>query len=211
MCSSDLADVVGAVSCQSTAAGTYLSRCFVGDRDGMLWRLDIGARTAANWGMEFFYDPYLLLPDPKPAPGSTKRAPVMEAPSLSFTPYTNQLVVTWASGDVDNIEETTHTNFVASVTEPAASGSGCTQQCRTPQPDKANWVRFFTGGEKVMGPPLTYAAVTYFATFTPGSGTNCSPGTGALWGVDFVKHGDTIHDLVPRLDADENAATVDWV
>lgn len=110
------ADMAGDVSCYSIFPGTFVSRCFMGDMAGRLWRLEIGDPGIANWNLTMFYDPYASI-SPTPAVTDPIRSPAYTAPSMAIRPYRNELVVVYGSGDMDDLGDTVRKNFVVSLTE----------------------------------------------------------------------------------------------
>ncbi len=111
-----LADLVGDVTCYSTFPGTFITRCFLGDRAGRLWRVDLGRSSTSLWKLQLFFDPYESV-SPHVGLESAVRSPVYEAPAVAVKPYRPELVVVFGGGDTDRIDDTTAKNFVASVTE----------------------------------------------------------------------------------------------
>ncbi len=111
-----LADLVGDVTCYSTFPGTFITRCFLGDKAGRLWRVDMGRSSTTQWKLQLFFDPYESV-NPQVALDSPVRSPVYEAPAVAVKPYRPELVVVFGGGDTDRIDDTTAKNFVASVTE----------------------------------------------------------------------------------------------
>lgn len=110
------ADMVGDVTCYSTFPGTFITRCFLGDRAGRLWRVDVGRPSVALWKLQLFYDPYKSVSPPVDI-DSPIRAPALEAPSVAVKPGRPELVVVYGGGDMDKIDDTTAKAFVASVSE----------------------------------------------------------------------------------------------
>jgi type IV pilus assembly protein PilY1 len=210
------ADMISGVTCYSTFPGTFITRCFIGDTKGQLWRLDLGSRFTDAWKLEFFFDAYKHAGVPL---DSVVRAPVYEAPSVAIVPNRNELVVVYGGSDPDQLQEVTFKDFVASVTERKIVASatsvtsfdcppfaGSTLSCLRGGSDPVyvpylNFRRFFGFdanlarignaplGERMMGPPVIFSGVAYFTTYTPDLVNACNPGTGKLYGVDFRKPG----------------------
>ncbi len=120
------ADMVGDVACYSTMTGTFISRCFMGDKAGRLWRLETGSRSWSEWRLSLFYDPYRSFGLPIGL-NSPIRSPAYEAPALALIPSTNQLAIVYGSGDMDNLEctllKSLRRDFVVSLTENITSGA----------------------------------------------------------------------------------------
>jgi len=109
-------DLIGDVTCYSTFPGTFITRCFLGDRAGRLWRVDLGQSSTAQWKLQLFFDPYDSV-NPTPSLSSALRAPASEAPAVAVQPYGANLVVVYGGGDPDRIDDFTARSFVASLTE----------------------------------------------------------------------------------------------
>lgn len=114
------ADMVGSVTCYSTFPGTFMSRCFLGDEAGRLWRLELGSPGIPNWNLTMFYDPYKSLL-PFPPVDSPIRSPAFEAPALAVQGGKNLLVIVYGSGEMDSLdcslEAALRRDFVVSLTE----------------------------------------------------------------------------------------------
>ncbi|NOZ02351.1 MAG: hypothetical protein GXP54_10740 [Deltaproteobacteria bacterium] len=232
--SEPLADMVGSMSCYSTFPGTFITRCYIGDMAGRLWRVELGSQSTANWKLQYFYDPYYSV-TPRPGIASPKRAPVLSAPGIAVKPFKNELVVVYGAGDTEAIEEFAKRTFIVSLTETDDPEPDCSPfqetACRlTGYTASLNWKMFFghdqkldavpyddanTGeelkGEKLMGSPVVYSNVTYFVTFAPDVANACNPGVGWVWGIDYFRHGDDCMEPVPMLDHDGNVMTHDMV
>jgi len=222
------ADLVGHVTCYSTFPGTFLSRCFLGDAAGRLWRLEIGSPGIPNWNLTLFYDPYASISPPL-ALDDPRRAPAYEAPALALQPGTNRLVVIYGGGDMDHLDDTTQVSFVASLQESVeqwplspAPDRTCApwndEVCRKVYASRGMqvgptvlWKKFLgrdsslnlepgaLPGERLMGSPVVYGGGAYFTTFAPSLDNPCLAGVGRLYGVAFDRHDATCQDLVGLL------------
>ncbi|HPB49954.1 MAG TPA: PilC/PilY family type IV pilus protein [Myxococcota bacterium] len=203
------ADITGDMSCLSTVPGTFLTRCYVGDSAGRLWKLEIGSASRSSWTMTMFYDPYdmegmdIPLNDPI-------RAPVYEAPAISLTSTTNEPVIVYGGGDVDDLLNTAQKAFIVSITDTVTStipnppspwdDDLCFRSLGADQFNgpKLNWKSFLgydsslaiipgePAGIRLMGQPIIYGGVTYFTTYIPQADNACSMGSGRVYGLDYV-------------------------
>jgi len=203
------ADITGDMSCLSTVPGTFLTRCYVGDSAGRLWKLEIGSASRSAWTMTMFYDPYdmegmdIPLNDPI-------RAPVYEAPAISLTSTTNEPVIVYGGGDVDDLLNTAQKAFIVSITDTVTStipnppspwdDDLCFRSLGADQFNgpKLNWKSFLgydsslaiipgePAGIRLMGQPIIYGGVTYFTTYIPQADNACSMGSGRVYGLDYV-------------------------
>lgn len=222
--------MIGDVTCYSTFPGTFITRCFLGDRAGRLWRVEMGSQSTANWKLQFFHDPYFSL-NPRPGLNDAMRAPVLSAPGVAVKPFKNELVIVYGAGDTEAIEEFDKVTFVASLTETDNPESECAPfvetSCRlTGYTAELNWKQFFgydsvlneienpdqaTGeklkGEKMMGSPVLFSNVAYFVTFAPDVANACNPGVGWIWGLDYYGTDGDCMTPYPMLDQDGSALT----
>jgi len=222
--------MVGDVTCYSTFPGTFITRCYLGDRAGRLWRVEMGSQSTANWKLQFFHDPYYSL-NPRPGLNDPMRAPVLSAPGVAVKPYKNELVVVYGAGDTEAIEEFDKVTFIASLTETNAPEPECAPfvetNCRLSGfTAELNWKQFFgydnvlnaienpdqgageeLKGEKLMGSPVLFSNVAYFVTFAPDVANACSPGVGWIWGLDYYRTDEDCMMPYPMLDLDGSALT----
>jgi len=216
------ADIVGDITCISTMPGTFLTRCWVGDSAGRLWRVELGSPDRSEWRMSLLYDPYDFTGG-APAVNAAIRAPAYEAPAVSTTRGTNEPVVIYTGGDMDNLRTVNQASFVVSLTDsivdviPADCSPWLDNACWR-QIDgglysgpKVNWKHFIgydtslhlvsgeVAGSRVMGAPQIYGGVTYFTSFHPSPGNLCIPGTGRLYGVDYMRNTGSCDSPYPKL------------
>ena len=231
------ADMVGDVACYSTFPGTFMTRCFMGDSAGRLWRLEIGSPGIANWNLTLFYDPYMSK-IPRPPVTSPIRAPAYSAPALSIKPYRNELVIIYGNGDVDDLNNTTRKNFIVSLTERVAPFPSVidTDQTCAPWNDltclstipfrKSRWGRLLTssisldmtaswrsllegaGGVKDDGTTCYLRWDCLLYHLVPDPTRPCEPGLGKIWGVDFAQAGGSCDQFKPALPDEVNPQTL---
>ncbi len=221
------ADIIGDVSCISTMPGTFLTKCYVGDRAGRLWKIEIGSPSRSAWTMTMFYDPYDF--DGGTAdPLDSMRAPVYGAPAISMTRGTNEPVIIFGGGEIDQLTGTTQKAFVASITDTIAASAPA--DC-SPWDDntcfrsvgggmfngpKVNW-KFFLGydsslsaisgepsGMRLMGAPTIYGGVAYFTTYIPDEDNACAVGVGRVYGVDYVQSDGSCDNPQARLPSEDD-------
>ena len=73
-----------APTCYQSAPGQIVSRCFIGDSRGMLWRVDLSDPDPSRWSINFFHDPYSADDTPVSYQlplKSGKRVPVYTSPA----------------------------------------------------------------------------------------------------------------------------------
>ena len=189
--------MVGAVAAHDEFIGGLISRAFIGDAGGQLWRLNLASTDPDDWALEFFHDSYILLP-----PTHSWRRPAMLKPAIATTSNLGQVALIYGTYDPDSVLSNGWSDRVYSLSE-YWNGHAFTAQ--------VNWQLVLGLGESLTSEPVVFDQVAYFTTQTYGSGA-CDTGIGRLWGVDF--DGDdpnSVDDVIPALDEDGEALTQDNV
>ena len=174
-----VAPITGRPAAFPGGAGAIADRLYVGDAEGILWRVDVSAIDPDDWKMVPFLDAYNPNPNVNPAPGEVGQ-PIVMAPVLS-TDTNSDVIVLFATGDQDNLtEDANMLNFVYSVRE---HWDGDTQKHTT----EVIWFEKLTGGERVMGPLQLFNGEVFFSSFIPAgsSAGACATGTSKVWGLDY--------------------------
>jgi type IV pilus assembly protein PilY1 len=164
------APVTGIPAIYPPDTGQSAQRMYVGDSDGLLWRIDLSQPDPQNWltGFSRAWDAYAGTSS------ATKRQAVELQPVLSRDPLGN-IIIIFATGDQAVLTEETSSNAVWSLTETPALLS--TSQ---------NWnLHFDPGNFRVTGPMALFNNVLYFAAYTPLASNACSDGYPSLWAVDY--------------------------
>lgn len=198
--------LIGSPACFNTALASFISRCYIGDKKGQLWRVDLSSKYPSNWRLYFFFDPWTLK---TPLIEWKFREGVYEKPSLSVAPNLIDLVIVYGTGDIDNLGDLKNQNFVISLNEERVFK-------KTGELEKiaafANWVKFLDEGEKMIGEPTTFSKVAYWTTFIPDVEDSCSSGKGRIWGGDYIGNvKNSVSDIIPALDQDGDPLTQDLV
>ena len=212
-------DISGSPSCYSMSNGAVMTRCFVGDRGGQLWRLDMSSADTAKWTLSFFHDAYEELGFPA---GSPLRGPVDDPPTLVLQRATGLLTVIYATTDIDMTETIDARHAIYSLSEKTEydpdTGAliGVTAE--------KNWALLFddadTGplpqGTMVVGQPIAFDEVVYFTTFRFDPEAACGvedEEAARLWGVHYYRTdpNDTLGEQTPlaQLDKDGSFLTPD--
>ncbi len=173
--------LVGSPVGYSTSTDRMLTRVFIGDAGGRLWRLSIRSDQPGDWRLKLFHDAYEGQPLDSPA-----RSPILYPPSLASSPHYNRLVVIYTTGGLDDdgngvvrrivsLQETTDEEDVIAV---------------------ENWDHSFEEDEKPVGQVVVFNRVAYFTSYVPQDDA-CNIGVTRLWGVDYRLEEDS--ELVPRM------------
>lgn len=175
-------------ACYDATPGQLVSRCFLGDSRGMLWRLDMTSSKPSEWKLQFFHDAYGGPGTPvalvRPVV-SADRAPVASAPSLS-TNRNGELVVIYGTGDPTDSATASRLHVVYSLTEQYAVGAGGALNGAAPKATM-NWVKALGAFERFVGPPTIFALYAYWASWSLQQMGACQSGTARLWGARYEK------------------------
>ncbi len=157
--------------------GQVADRVFVGDSDGVLWRIDVSDPNVANWKALMAWDTYAIQGDTR-----QDREAIQLSPILSRDPLGNPVVII-ATGDQDTFTDVTTSARVVSLTEVAGPA---------PNFHKVGqnwWIPFGKtqtySNRRVTGPMALFNSVLYFATFKPDSTHACADGAASVWAVDY--------------------------
>ncbi len=180
-------------TCYGDAPGQLLSRCFLGDSKGMVWRLDLSSQDSTEWKLQWFHDAYsgsdtpanfdLAISDKSRVPILT---PLALANSAGLPPYiqstlAGRLVVIYGTGSADDATDDKRHHLVYSVAE--------LFQLKAGQADRAKasriWVQDLGDGARFIGPPLIFDSNAYWATYTVSKSGACKVGLGHVWGGRF--------------------------
>ena len=191
--------VLGDSAVYNTFIGQFVTRVFVGDKGGQLWRMDTSSKDIDDWTMNFFFDPYYDFSGE--AMGSDKRTPLKSAPAMSPVPQRGQLVLTFGAGDLDFQTDLSERTVVYSIKEVVA-GSTVTAT--------VNWKKELRARENLTSAPIIFDNVAYFTSFEADAADACDGGTGRVYGFDFIKS-NTDGEPLGRIDEDGDTTTVDYV
>jgi len=166
--------------------GEVSDRAFVGDRDGMMWRVDFSSPNPQEWKMQLFFDAFTGQ-----AYGDGQ--PIATPPILSVD-RTGNVTVAFSTGDQETFLATGGMkNYLWSLVE---KPSGTPPVFKS----EAQWSLLLKDGERISGPMSLFASTLYYTTFLPapfGGTQNCSAGQSRICGV---------HYLLPRGNAGDGGA-----
>ena len=184
--------IVGTPVVYATGIGKFVSRIFVGDAGGRLWRIRIESTDPDDWRMELFHDAYGTIPVDSPV-----RAPIWDPPAVAASRHRGRLVVVYATGNLD-AEGTAGTRTMFSLIE---TRIGTTIEAST------NWYYDFPEGEQPVGEPVIFDGTVYFTSYVQPDDL-CDTGKTRLWAIDYMET-EAGGALMPKLDADGDIFTVE--
>jgi len=180
-------------ACYSEAPGQLLSRCFIGDSKGMVWRLDLSSKDPTKWQLQWFHDAYSGADTPASFDFTITdkaRVPILTPPSLANsvglpsyvqTNRTGRLVVVYGTGGPDDVTDAKRHHLVYSVAELFTIKSG--------KADRAEavriWVQDLGDGARYIGPGVVFDSNSYWATYTVSKSGSCTVGSAHVWGGRF--------------------------
>jgi len=166
--------------------GEVSDRAFVGDRDGMLWRVDFASPNPLDWKMQLFFDAYT-------GQAYNDGQPIATPPILSVDRVGN-VTLAFSTGDQETFLATSGMkNYQWSLVE---KPSGLPPVFKS----EAQWSLLLKDGERISGPMSLFSSTLFYTTYLPpafGSTKNCSAGQSRICAV---------HYLLPRGVAGEGGA-----
>jgi type IV pilus assembly protein PilY1 len=172
--------------------GAVADRAFVGDSEGLLWRLDLSSTDPQKWTMDLFFDAYS---------GQAWDAgqPIATPPILSVDAVGN-LTVAFSTGDQETfLEKPGVTNYLWSVSEQVVTTAPFVRS-------KANWDLTFPradvtnerAGARVSGTMQLFNSNLYFTTYnppplTPTAADLCSDGNAELCAMNYLRPAAAAH------------------
>jgi hypothetical protein len=184
--------MIGDVVAYDIFPGAHISRAFIGDACGQLWRLNVSDNDPDEWKLEFFHDAF------EKKLGHHKRRPIEFEPSAATSFSPGRLVLVYATGSSEEALHPSQRDHIYSVSE-YWDGDGFIAQ--------ENWHLELEKGETLSTNPLIFNKVAYFGTQASSSGL-CAIGDARLWGIDFDgEKTETVDDIVGAMDKDGNLLT----
>ena len=151
--------------------GMIADRVFVGDQDGVMWRVDVSPQSPADWTMKLFYDAY------DATDGAANGQPITTAPTLSVNNF-GQITVAYGTGSQDLSGGNGDIQYFYSLTEGELGNAFIS---------KVNWYHRWTTGEHVLGPVSLLNGVLYYTTVDPSQGSACEVTGARIYGEDYVR------------------------
>jgi type IV pilus assembly protein PilY1 len=154
--------------------GAIADRVYVGDADGVLWRVDLSSTDPSQWTMKRFFDAYT---GKQPLDGQM----IVTAPVVS-TDGAGDITVAFSTGDQEARGAAPDMlTYAWSLKEKLAPGESKPRV-------EALWSQEFTEGERVTGPIQLFNGALYFSSFQPQlSASTCGTGQSRIWGMDYLE------------------------
>jgi hypothetical protein len=182
------ANLVGDVTGYNTFPGRVMTKAFLGDAGGRLWRLDVSALDPQDWRMDLLLSTAEHVQDLAP--------PFKQAPTVALDNGWNGLLVLANSGGNRYLGDTGQVHAAVSLREAFTLQGGAL--VLTPQ---LVWLHQFEAGEVPTSQPIVFNNVAYFSTYLNNLVNPCRLGDGRIYGVSFNQPGTgTPPGFVPALD-----------
>ncbi len=194
--------VMGHFAAYDSFIGGLITRAFVGDSCGQLWRLDLSSPNPQDWRMVFFHDAWQPTIAGLSKANHPKR-PIQWAPALASSATAGQLNILVATGEPGGgTRQPNNRDRLFSLRE---FWTGARYEARV------NYQLQLSANEMTTSSPMVFDMVAYFTTVV-GTGSFCDTGYGRIWGIDYDGIGGTdttVTDVIPMMDVDSNPLTND--
>ncbi|MFH1531607.1 MAG: hypothetical protein ABIK09_12840 [Pseudomonadota bacterium] len=188
--------VDGDVAAFDDTPGSTLTRAFVGDACGQLWRLDLTALEPHDWTVEMFYD--VFSERNLNATWISRRRPVKLRPSMAIGYQRGELILVGGTGDPEVPGGSHLDDRVFSLTEHWNTTDEAYEA-------SLNWTLDLEEGERFTGEAIIFDEVAYFTTLAGASTGSCGVGEGRLWGVHYTGYEtNATDDIEAMLDVNDD-------
>ncbi|MFU8803656.1 MAG: hypothetical protein ACNA8W_07610, partial [Bradymonadaceae bacterium] len=188
------AAITGSPALYNDFPGSIVTRGFVGDAEGRLFRIDMTNPDPQQWFVHLFFDPQ----DPKhcdsgdPFLGSTlcesggfEFGAANYRPAVAMTKDRN-VVVVYGLGETNETSTSGKVQGMLAIEEKysgVAAGATNIPSNITPNPV---WRQFFNEREALTGEPIIFDNNVYFTTYNIPEDV-CEVGNARIWGLSFRK------------------------
>ena len=172
------APITGTASPYDDLPTSFVSRTFVGDNLGRIWRIDTSSTDLNNWNMARFWPVVGSAYDTNVA----YQRPIFLAPALAFD-VSHNLNVFWGTGNVEDLDNSQN-NYFWGVREQLTLSGNPNQPPTVTSIQTWTQPHVFAPSEKQVGDPVVFNGVVLLSTFTQ-AGSSCAFGTGSLYALDM--------------------------
>lgn len=194
------APLVGGVSLYQGDVGSVASRGFVTDANGVIWRLDFGSKSVAQWDAKPIYDIFW--------DAAATASEISLFPPVISIDSQNRLIVLQSTGNIDRLDVGGN-NRVVSLLENVTynTSTGAVASVAFTQ----NWELKLNPGEQVTGPLELFNENVYFGTFKSTSSAidACSFGSSNVCGVHYKNNISGTQSPKPGLESSPGSGTLD--
>ncbi len=197
--------ITGQPAAFPAGVGAVSDRIYIGDADGVVWRINLSSTDPTQWKMEPFFDAYNAKVDPPTdASGAVMTLtgdmaeagqPIFTAPVVS-TDQAGAVILNFSTGNQDFVDApyfpaTVAAYGAAGETLPAMGTIWSVREVEDVSLEKIRvdprWFLRLPGGERVTGPLQLFNGQLFFTSMWPVSGSGiCTEGETRLWGLDYA-------------------------
>jgi type IV pilus assembly protein PilY1 len=161
--------------------GEVADRAYVGDSEGLLWRVDLSSPDPQKWSMALFFDAFS-------GDGPNGGQPIATPPILSVDTIGN-VTVAFSTGDQESFaQQTGMKNHLWSLLEDTSSAFKSIAQ----------WDLLLNDGDRVSGQMQLFNSNLYYAVYTPppinpSPSQQCSSGNSQICAVHYLRPAASAH------------------
>lgn len=172
--------------------GSLVTRGFVGDATGRLFRIDMSNPDPAKWYVQLFFDPRTQI---AAYDEHSKLGPAAFKPALAKSTHSlnNDLLVFYGLGEVGDLSVSGTKQLMIAVREKITATASGTNYRANIASEKV-WHHEFDGhtgnnsdefSEKLTGAPVVFNSGVYFTTYVEPTDDACAPGWSRIYGMTF--------------------------
>ncbi|MFB6264299.1 MAG: hypothetical protein ABEL76_11850 [Bradymonadaceae bacterium] len=182
------AQVMGSPSLFDNSTGQLVTRGFVGDSKGRLFRLDLSEPNPADWEVSLFFDPKDKVLSQST---SKKLGPATLKPAVAMNQQQN-LVVVYGLGEPGDETPKGETQMLlaARETEDAIAKNEQGSFLWSIRPDN-----LLKKNEKITGEPVIFNQTVYFTSYYLQQNDLCGLGRSRIWGVEMSDQNSTLKNV----------------
>ena len=185
--------VTGSPALYDGRPGSLVTRGFVGDADGRMFRIDLSNPDPSKWYVELFFDPREEIDgfDENTLLGPAAFKPALSKGSMLLG---NDLLVFYGLGEVGDLSVSNTKQLMIAVREKITTSLTGTDHRVTVSGDKVWHYEFESRdpstpstsySEKLTGAPVVFNSGVYFTSYVEPGADACAPGWSRIYGMKF--------------------------
>ncbi len=183
--------VVGSPALYDSSPGSLVTRGFVGDQRGRMFRLDLSSTDPSKWSADLFFDPMDDI-DFDDDPDLLGPASFKPAIALGTQATDGDLLVYYGLGERGELTTADQTQLMIAVREDIEVNVSNDDPATATVDGELLWHAEFEGKnddddyvEKLTGAPVVFNRGVYFTTFLEPAEDRCEPGWSRIYGMKF--------------------------
>ena len=189
------APITGSPSLFNAFPGSLVTRGFVGDSEGRLYRIDMTGSDPADWELALFFDPATDFTGSNAPTGPFGPAAFKPALALGSDATERDLLIFYGLGEPGDTAPGADLQMMIALREKFDAQNTVTNLANnaiTPSAQEL-WHLEFGGTssnnteirEKLTGKPIVFNNAVYFTTYAVEGADACIPGKSRIWGLEF--------------------------